>query len=321
MRARSACCRQQNGPLHSIEKNPCGDQVRTRATDSVGVLSRSHDGNRTLNPRAADGKAIEEPTRITPGDAPASGSAVCSHVPLAALGQERRPRASRTSWRRPSCGDGRACKRGRTRETPLPQKGGWTSAVTYRSNGKKRSVSTTGCQVWNRLTARGTNAADFPNRSPQDARGTTTVARVDLPFRRDYLLRVDAPFLNGAIDRPGTTSAQGFSDLAVTLGGGPITRPNMPSSSACSTTMPTASETGLGLGKYTVGPTRYCSICPQYLFLSGFTQQLPSAAISRKSVIFQSHCTNQFVWAERWWTIAQAVWQSIGNGARKAVCP
>ena len=54
---------------------------------------------------------------------------------------------------------------------------------------------------------------------PQGARGIDTVARVDLPFRGNYLLRIDTPVFS-VIDpnRPGGTSVQGVSDLAVTAG-------------------------------------------------------------------------------------------------------
>ena len=54
---------------------------------------------------------------------------------------------------------------------------------------------------------------------PQGAQAVDNVVRIDLPFRRDFLLRVDAPFSKWSDpNRPGTTSAQGFSDLAVTAG-------------------------------------------------------------------------------------------------------
>ena len=46
---------------------------------------------------------------------------------------------------------------------------------------------------------------------PQGARAVDTIARVDVPFRKDFLLRVDAPFLRWSDpDRPGATSRQRF---------------------------------------------------------------------------------------------------------------
>jgi len=113
---------------------------------------------------------------------------------------------------------------------------------------------------------------------PQGARASTTIARVDLPFRRDYLLRMDAPFYRwNDSDRPGTTNAQGLSDLALTLGWRAYNTPEYAVLLGVLTTMPTASETGLGLGKYTVGPTLATArFVPRWdSFLIGvFTQQL-----------------------------------------------
>lgn len=150
---------------------------------------------------------------------------------------------------------------------------------------------------------------------PQGARGTTTVARVDLPFRRDYLLRVDAPFLKWSDpDRPGATSAQGFSDLVVTVGWRAYNTPEYAVLVGAVTTMPTAAETGLGLGKYTVGPTiATARFIPQWdSFLVGlYTQQLSVGGDPSRNSVNLSKAIAQInsFWAERWWTIAQAVWQ------------
>ncbi len=149
----------------------------------------------------------------------------------------------------------------------------------------------------------------------QGARGSTTVARVDLPFRRDYLLRVDTPFLKWSDpDRPGATSAQGFSDLAVTLGWRAYNTPEYAVLVGVATTMPTASETGLGLGKYTVGPTLATArFVPQWdSFLVGIlTQQLSVGGDPSRNSVNLSKAIVQInsFWAERWWTIAQAAWQ------------
>ena len=149
----------------------------------------------------------------------------------------------------------------------------------------------------------------------QGARGTTTVARVDLPFRRDYLLRVDAPFLKwNDPDRPGATSAQGFSDLAVTVGWRAYNTPEYAVLIGAVTTMPTASETGLGLGKYTTGPfLATARFVPQWdSFLMGLlTQQLSVGGDPSRNSVNLSKAIVQInsFWAERWWTIAQAVWQ------------
>ena len=149
---------------------------------------------------------------------------------------------------------------------------------------------------------------------PQGARTVDTVARVDLPFRRDFLLRVDVPFLKWSDpDRPGTTSAQGFSDLAVTAGWRAYNTPEYAVLVGVLTTMPTAAETGLGLGKYTVGPTiATARFLPRWeSFLVGlFTQQFSVGGDPARNSINRSRIIGQVnsFWAERWWTIAQAVW-------------
>ena len=150
---------------------------------------------------------------------------------------------------------------------------------------------------------------------PQGARTVDTVARVDLPFRLNFLLRVDAPFSKWSDpNRPGTTSSQGFSDLAVTAGWRAYNTPEYALLIGVITTMPTAAETGLGLGKYTIGPTiATARFLPQWeSFLMGvFTQQVSVGGDPARNPVNRSRLAGQInsFWAERWWTIAQAVWQ------------
>jgi hypothetical protein len=149
---------------------------------------------------------------------------------------------------------------------------------------------------------------------PQGARAVDTVARIDLPFRRDFLLRTDAPFLKWSDpNRPGTTSAQGFSDLAVSALWRAYNTPEYALLVGVTSTMPTAAETRLGLGKYTVGPVIITArFLPRWeSFLIGLLSQQVSVGgdparmpVNRSRIIGQ---INSF-WAERWWTIAQAVW-------------
>lgn len=149
----------------------------------------------------------------------------------------------------------------------------------------------------------------------QDAQAVDNTVRVDLPYRKNFLFRVDAPFLKWSDpNRPGATSAQGFSDLAVTLGWRAYNTPEYAVLVGVVTTMPTAAETGLGLGKYTVGPTiATARFIPQWdSFLVGlFTQQISVGGDPSRNDINRSKVqvqVNSF-WAERWWTVGQAVWQ------------
>ncbi len=149
----------------------------------------------------------------------------------------------------------------------------------------------------------------------QGAQAVDTIARIDLPFRKDFLLRVDAPFLKWSEPgRPGTTSTQGLSDIAVTAGWRAYNTPEYAVLVGLISTMPTASEPSLGLGKYTIGPTiATARFLPQWeSFLVGlFTQQVSIGGDPSRSPLNRSKLIGQInsFWAERWWTIAQAVWQ------------
>lgn len=149
---------------------------------------------------------------------------------------------------------------------------------------------------------------------PSGAQGTVTTARVDIPFRGNWLMRVDTPFLKWSDpDRPGTTSEHGLSDLAVTAGWRAYNTPEYALLVGMVTTMPTATEPGLGLGKYTIGPTLATArFVPRWdSFLIGLLQYQTSVGgdpsrrdLSRFNAAIQ---VNSF-WAQRWWTVVQAVW-------------
>jgi hypothetical protein len=150
---------------------------------------------------------------------------------------------------------------------------------------------------------------------PRGVQGVNTVARVDLPFRGNYLLRVDAPvFAWSDPNRPGTASVQGFGDLAVTTGWRAYNTPEYAVLVGVVTTFPTATETGLSLGKYTVGPTIVTArFLPNWdSFLVGlFTQQVSVGGDPARSSVNVSTAAIQLntFWGERWWSIAHANWR------------
>jgi hypothetical protein len=150
---------------------------------------------------------------------------------------------------------------------------------------------------------------------PQGARAAATVARVDLPFRKDFLLRVDEPFVQW-IDpnRPGTTSAQGSSDLSVTAAWRAYNTPEYALLVGVVSTMPTAALPALGTGKYTVGPTiATARFVPRWdSFLIGlFTQQFSVGGDPARKPVNVSKITGQVnsFWGEKWWSIVNALWQ------------
>lgn len=150
---------------------------------------------------------------------------------------------------------------------------------------------------------------------PQSTHATATVARVDLPFRGNYLLRFDMPFLK-TVDpnRPGASSQQGLSDLAMIAGWRAYNTPEYAVLIGALTTFPTANETGLGLGKYTLGPMLATArFVPQWnSFLIGLVQYQTAVGgdPSRQDVSFLSTTAqlNSF-WGRKWWTVLNAVWQ------------
>jgi hypothetical protein len=149
----------------------------------------------------------------------------------------------------------------------------------------------------------------------EGARGVNTVARVDLPFRGNYLLRVDTPvFKLHDPNRPGATSMQGFSDLAVTAAWRAYNTPEYAVLVGVTSTFPTATEPGLSLGKYTVGPTiATARFLPKWdSFLVGLlAHQISVAGDPARSAVNVSKATLQVnsFWAQRWWSIVQAEWR------------
>jgi hypothetical protein len=149
----------------------------------------------------------------------------------------------------------------------------------------------------------------------EGARGVNTVARVDLPFRGNYLLRVDAPaFAWSDPNRPGAASLQGFSDLAVTAAWRAYNTPEYAVLVGVTSTFPTATEPGLSLGKYTVGPTiATARFLPRWdSFLVGLlTQQVSVGGEPARSSVNVSTAAIQLntFWGQRWWSIAHANWR------------
>src|SRR5262245_6623503 len=89
---------------------------------------------------------------------------------------------------------------------------------------------------------------------PHGARLSESVARVDLPFRGNWLLRIDTPFHRWRdSNRPGIDSAQGLGNLTAILGWRAYNTPEYAFLIGAVSTFPTASENTLGSGKYTVG--------------------------------------------------------------------
>ncbi len=150
---------------------------------------------------------------------------------------------------------------------------------------------------------------------PQGKSAILTAARVDLAFRGDYILRVTAPFLQSSTPGPtGTTTAHGFSDLGVILGWRAYNTPEYAFFIGMNALFPTATDTKLGFGKYTLGPiiaaSRFLPKLDSFLF--GVLSHRVSVAgdSDRRSVNVSSASIRiNTIWAEKWWSVARAGWQ------------
>ncbi|MGH7180723.1 MAG: hypothetical protein ACREJN_01960 [Nitrospiraceae bacterium] len=150
---------------------------------------------------------------------------------------------------------------------------------------------------------------------PQGARLSDTVARVDLPFRSNWLLRVDMPFHRWLDpNRPGLISAQGLGNLSAVLGWRAYNTPEYAFLIGAASTFPTADDRTLGSGKYAVGPFiatgRFLPTWESFLF--GVFQHQVSAGgdPSRADISFTTGSVQiNTIWSDRWWSIVQGVWQ------------
>jgi hypothetical protein len=150
---------------------------------------------------------------------------------------------------------------------------------------------------------------------PHGGRLSDTVARVDLPFRSNWLLRVDTPFHRWRDpNRPGLSSAQGLGNLSAVLGWRAYNTPEYAFLIGAASTFPTASDDLLGSGKYTVGPFiatgRFLPRWESFLF--GVFQHSVSAGgdPSRSDIsLTQANLQINTIWADRWWTTVQGAWQ------------
>lgn len=150
---------------------------------------------------------------------------------------------------------------------------------------------------------------------PRGARLSDTVFRVDLPYRKNWLLRMDLPFVRWSDpNRPGSTSARGLSDLVAALGWRAYNTPEYALFVGALATFPTSARDDLGSEKYTVGPlVATARFLPRWeSFLFGVFQHLTSVGgdPARRDISL-TRATMQIntIWRERWWTTVQGIWQ------------
>ena len=141
----------------------------------------------------------------------------------------------------------------------------------------------------------------------QGSRTNTFVERVDLAYRGDWVLRVDAPQVWLDPNLPRTSNQSGMSDLFARVGSLVYKAPGYAFFAGMDFGFPTAVYPALGLGKYTIGPLAATARAFPNLhsILFGFLEHQLSVGgdPSRQKVQF-SHLGAIWntVWSERWWT-------------------
>ena len=151
---------------------------------------------------------------------------------------------------------------------------------------------------------------------PQGANATVSTLRVDLPFRGDYLLRMEMPFLRTSSptpNSPGMSNERGLSDLSVIAGWRAYNTPEYALLVGAVGSFPTASEPALGFGKYSVGPAvataRFLPRLDSFLIGLLSYQTSVGGDPSRTDVsLFNITAQVNSFWGQRWWTIVQSVW-------------
>lgn len=150
---------------------------------------------------------------------------------------------------------------------------------------------------------------------PHGAHARDGTLRVDLPFRGNWLFRVDVPFLKwNDPNRSGVSTAQGLSDISAFAGWRAYNTPEYALFIGVVSSFPTADENTLGLGKYTVGPliatARFLPRWESFLF-GVFQHQVSVGGDPARADFEVTRATVQIntIWPDRWWTILQGVWQ------------
>ncbi len=144
-------------------------------------------------------------------------------------------------------------------------------------------------------------------------RTNNLVARVDVPYK-DFLLRVDMPYIWTDPNRPGVSSENGLSDLFVRTGRRLYSVQGNAIFAGMDFTFPTAENAQVGSGKYTVGPAvATAHVFPQLSSLV-FTLLQHQISVggdpSRQAIsVLNLQVFFNTIWTDRWWTRLEAVTQ------------
>lgn len=158
----------------------------------------------------------------------------------------------------------------------------------------------------------------FTNNLRLDAATATVV----LPVTPNWLFRVNMPYAWADLNQPGGFTKNGAGDMSIRTGGRIYASDNLALFVGTDASFPTASETQLGTGKYTIGPGGGLAapLARVHSLLYVLAQDFKSIGgdPSRTNLHYtQVQSTFNTIWTERWWSSAIATWDLDWNNRRK----
>lgn len=147
------------------------------------------------------------------------------------------------------------------------------------------------------------------------------VGRIDIPYRGEFLLQADVPYVWLDPKQPGAPHQNGLSDLLIRAGARVFSAPGYALFAGTDFTFPTAANQELGTGKYAIAPGLVTArVFPdiesllfglvQHQFSVGGDPSRRDISISRLGVIMNT------IWWDRWWT--QLEMDTLVNWEQKA---
>jgi hypothetical protein len=148
-------------------------------------------------------------------------------------------------------------------------------------------------------------------------RTNNLVTRFDVPYKGNFVLRADLPYVWSTPNQSGMSNQNGVSDLFVRIGGRVYSDPGDAIFVGMDFTFPTADDK-LGSGKYTVGPgiaTAHVFPAWDSLLFTLFVHQVSVGGDPSRQSISTSSGQIFFntIWTDQWWTrvefVPQVVWE------------
>jgi len=150
----------------------------------------------------------------------------------------------------------------------------------------------------------------------------SATATVRVPITPNFGFQVNVPYAWANLDQPGGFHKDGVSDLTFRTGGRVYASENVALFIGTDGSFPTASETQLGTGKYTIGPGGAMAVplarVRSLFFLIAEDFNSIGGDPSRANLHF-TQVTPAFntIWSQHWWTQAIVQWNVDWNHARK----